>query len=61
MLYNEPCGVTFCRRHGLRLPWRHACPMRKPLVSQMWGIRTSGLKGGLRKRSSCATAPEVYQ
>jgi mannose-6-phosphate isomerase-like protein (cupin superfamily) len=24
-------------------------------------IRTSGLKGDLRKRSQCATAPEVYQ
>jgi hypothetical protein len=61
MLYNEPCGVTFCRRHGLRLPWRHACPMRRPSVSRMREIRTSGLKGGFRKRSACATAPEVYQ
>ena len=30
-------------------------------VSQMREIRTSGLKGSLRKRSPCATAPEVYQ
>ena len=35
--------------------------MRKPSVSRMREIRTSGLKGDLRKRSRRATAPEVYQ
>jgi hypothetical protein len=35
--------------------------MRKPSVSRMREIRTSGLNGDLRKRSRRATAPEVYQ
>ena len=35
--------------------------MRRPSVSRMREIRTSGLKGDLRKRSRRATAPEVYQ
>ena len=35
--------------------------MRRPSVSRMREIRTSGLKGDLRKRSPSATAPEVYQ
>jgi len=35
--------------------------MRRPSVSRMREIRTSGLTGGLRKRSQCATAPEAYQ
>jgi len=35
--------------------------MRRPSVSRMREIRTYGLKGDLRKRSRCATAPEVYQ
>ena len=35
--------------------------MRRPSVSRMREIRTSGLKGDLRKRSVRATAPEVYQ
>jgi hypothetical protein len=35
--------------------------MIRPSVSRMREIRTSGLKGDLRKRSQCATAPEVYQ
>jgi hypothetical protein len=35
--------------------------MRRPSVSRMREIRTSGLNGGLRKRSRRATAPEVYQ
>jgi hypothetical protein len=43
------------------LPWRRACRMRRPSVSRMREIRTSGLKGDLRKRSRRATAPEVYQ
>ena len=43
------------------LSWRRACRMRRPSVSRMREIRTSGLKGDLRKRSRRATAPEVYQ
>jgi hypothetical protein len=43
------------------LPWMRACRMRRPSVSRMREIRTSGLKGDLRKRSRRATAPEVYQ
>lgn len=39
---------------------RHACRMRRPSVSRMPEIRTSGLNGALRKRSQCGTAPEVY-
>jgi hypothetical protein len=35
--------------------------MIRPSVSRMREIRTSGLNGGLRKRSQCATAPEAYQ
>ena len=35
--------------------------MIRPSVSRMREIRTSGLKGDLRKRSQSATAPEVYQ
>lgn len=55
-------GVTSCWKHGsISLSWRHACRMRRPSVSRMREIRTSGLKGGLRKRSPCATAPEAYQ
>jgi hypothetical protein len=38
-----------------------ACRMRRPSVSRMREIRTSGLKGDLRKRSPSATAPEVYR
>ncbi len=40
---------------------RRACPLRRPSVSRLREIRTSGLKGDLRKRSRRATAPEVYQ
>jgi hypothetical protein len=36
-------------------------PNEKTIGKPDAGIRTSGLKGGLRKRSACATAPEVYQ
>ena len=35
--------------------------MNRPSVSRMREIRTSGLKGDLRKRSQSATAPEVNQ
>ena len=44
-----------------RLTLQHACYVRRSSVSRMREIRTSGLKGDLRKRSQCATAPEVYQ
>jgi hypothetical protein len=55
-------GVTFRWGHGYdSLPWKRACRMRRPSVSRMREIRTSGLKGGLRKRSASATAPEAYQ
>ena len=44
--------VTFCRRLGnASLPLERACRMRRPSVSRMREIRTSGLKGDLRKRS----------
>ena len=59
---NESDGVTFCQRRGSgTITKRRACRMRRPSVSRMREIRTSGLNGGLRKRSNRATAPEAYQ
>ena len=54
---TRPLSVA---RHDT-ISWRRACRMRRPSVSRMREIRTSGLKGDLRKRSRRATAPEVYQ
>ena len=44
-----------------RILRRCACDVRRPSVSRVREIRTHGLKGGLRKRSVRATAPEAYQ
>jgi hypothetical protein len=49
---NASGGVAFCWKRGYdMLSWRRACRMRRPSVSRMREIRTSGLKVDLRKRS----------